>query len=62
MIPVIGHVVAGDWRSYKYLVESIRQFPDQKEFASMIENAGFSAVKYDNLSNGIVAIHYGMKQ
>lgn len=62
IIPVVGQVVAGDWRSYKYLVESIRQFPDQTEFAAMIERAGFSNVKYDNLSNGIVAIHYGMKK
>jgi len=62
IIPVVGQVVAGDWRSYKYLVESIRQFPDQTEFAAMIERAGFSTVKYENLSNGIVAIHYGMKK
>lgn len=29
VIPPIGHVVAGDWDSYQYLVESIRKFPDQ---------------------------------
>jgi len=29
MIPVMGHIIAGDWESYQYLVESIRQFPDQ---------------------------------
>ena len=29
MIPVLGEVIAGDWRSYQYLVESIRKFPNQ---------------------------------
>ena len=29
MIPAMGQVVAGDWKSYQYLVESIRKFPDQ---------------------------------
>jgi 2-methoxy-6-polyprenyl-1,4-benzoquinol methylase len=28
-IPVMGLVLAGDWHSYQYLVESIRKFPDQ---------------------------------
>lgn len=61
MIPVMGHIIAGDWESYQYLVESIRQFPDQEEFAEMIENAGFSNVTYENLSFGIAAIHSGFK-
>ena len=29
LIPPLGQVIAGDWDSYQYLVESIRQFPDQ---------------------------------
>ena len=31
-IPVLGGLVAGDSASYRYLVESIRRFPDQKSF------------------------------
>lgn len=61
MIPEIGRVVAGDFDSYKYLVESIRMFPGQEEFARMIKDAGFRAVKYDNLTGGVVAIHSGIK-
>jgi len=61
VIPEIGKIVAGDFDSYKYLVESIRMFPDQQEFASMIEDAGFRGVKYDNLTGGVVAIHSGIK-
>ena len=34
VIPVMGHIIAGDWKSYQYLVESIRQFPNQVFFNS----------------------------
>ncbi|XP_030593601.1 2-methoxy-6-polyprenyl-1,4-benzoquinol methylase, mitochondrial [Archocentrus centrarchus] len=61
VIPVLGEVIAGDWKSYQYLVESIRRFPDQEEFKSMIEDAGFYCVRYSNLTGGVVALHSGFK-
>eukprot|EP00795_Rhopilema_esculentum_P015031 gene15031-6191_t len=61
IIPVMGQVIAQDWNSYKYLVESIRQFPDQDTFSSMVEDAGFSSVTYENLLFGVVSIHRGFK-
>jgi demethylmenaquinone methyltransferase/2-methoxy-6-polyprenyl-1,4-benzoquinol methylase len=56
-IPALGALVAGDSASYRYLVESIRRFPDQKTFMDLIENAGFERVSYRNLTGGIAAIH-----
>ncbi len=61
VIPVMGQVVAGDRESYQYLVESIRKFPDQDTFASMIRRAGFDQVNYRNLTMGIAALHSGWK-
>ncbi|XP_043833932.1 2-methoxy-6-polyprenyl-1,4-benzoquinol methylase, mitochondrial [Dromiciops gliroides] len=61
VIPVMGEVIAGDWKSYQYLVESIRRFPPQEEFKEMIEDAGFQKVTYKSLTSGIVAIHSGFK-
>lgn len=61
VIPRMGQMIAGDRDSYQYLVESIRRFPDQDRFATMIENAGFGQVKYRNLSMGIAALHSGWK-
>ncbi|KFO70352.1 hypothetical protein N303_09720, partial [Cuculus canorus] len=61
VIPVLGEVIAGDWKSYQYLVESIRRFPPQEELKAMIEDAGFFKVDYQNLNSGIVAIHSGFK-
>ncbi|MBZ0215270.1 MAG: bifunctional demethylmenaquinone methyltransferase/2-methoxy-6-polyprenyl-1,4-benzoquinol methylase UbiE [Fimbriimonadaceae bacterium] len=60
-IPVMGGLVAGDADSYRYLVESIRQFPDQKKLAQLVADAGFGRVKYRNLSGGIAAIHSGWR-
>ena len=61
VIPVLGQVVAGDFESYQYLVESIRKFPNQEKFADMISSAGFSVVEYDNLTFGVTAVHSGYK-
>lgn len=61
VIPVMGQIVANDRDSYQYLVESIRKFPDQESFAAMIRQAGFSQVKYRNLTLGIAALHSGWK-
>jgi len=61
IIPWLGEKVAKDRASYQYLVESIRRFPTQENFAAMIRAAGFSRVRYENLSAGIVAIHAGWK-
>lgn len=61
LIPRFGEWVAGDRESYQYLVESIRQFPNQARFKRMIEAAGFEQVTYRNFSGGIVAMHVGWK-
>lgn len=52
VIPYMGELVAGDRESYQYLVESIRRFPSQEKFASMIADAGFQKVEYENLEIG----------
>lgn len=61
VIPRMGKLIADDAESYQYLVESIRKFPDQDSFATMIQTAGFENVKYRNLSMGIAAMHSGWK-
>lgn len=61
IIPHLGKLIAGDSASYQYLVESIRQFPAQEQFAAMIKEAGFSQVQYKNLSSGVVAVHWGWR-
>jgi demethylmenaquinone methyltransferase / 2-methoxy-6-polyprenyl-1,4-benzoquinol methylase len=57
VLPWLGERVAGDQAAYRYLVESIRRFPDQATFARMIEEARLERVRYRDLSGGIAAIH-----
>lgn len=61
VLPRLGVLVAGDGDSYRYLVESIRTFPEQAELAQMMAAAGFGDVRWNNLSAGIVAVHRGYK-
>ncbi|MCC6984596.1 MAG: bifunctional demethylmenaquinone methyltransferase/2-methoxy-6-polyprenyl-1,4-benzoquinol methylase UbiE [Bauldia sp.] len=61
VIPELGRAVVGEAEPYRYLVESIRRFPNQERFAAMLRTAGFERVTYRNLSGGIVAIHSGWK-
>jgi len=61
VIPRIGGIVAGDSGSYRYLVESIRQFPDAETFAGTLRAVGFENVEFRRLSMGIVALHSGWK-
>ncbi|WP_425071570.1 bifunctional demethylmenaquinone methyltransferase/2-methoxy-6-polyprenyl-1,4-benzoquinol methylase UbiE [Sagittula sp. S175] len=61
VIPRMGQVIAGDRDSYQYLVESIRQFPDQETFLSMVRQAGFENAKYRNLTMGVACLHSGWK-
>jgi demethylmenaquinone methyltransferase / 2-methoxy-6-polyprenyl-1,4-benzoquinol methylase len=57
VLPWLGERVAGDQAAYRYLVESIRRFPDQATFARMIEEAGLERVRHRDLSGGIAAMH-----
>ena len=60
-MPFIGKKVTGNKEAYSYLVESIRKFPNQIELSNQFVTAGFSRIRYRNLSNGIVALHSGWK-
>ena len=60
-IPHIGKIVVGSDKPYKYLIDSIDKFYNQKQLVELIQKNGFSNVEYRNLSNGIAAIHSGWK-
>jgi len=61
LLPKMGKYIAKDEESYKYLAESIRQFPKQAELEQRMYDAGFKDAHYINLSGGIAAIHIGLK-
>lgn len=61
VLPFMGKLITKDADSYRYLAESIRKHPDQETLKAMMEEAGFEACVYHNLSAGIVALHRGYK-
>jgi demethylmenaquinone methyltransferase/2-methoxy-6-polyprenyl-1,4-benzoquinol methylase len=61
VLPKLGKLVAGDDASYRYLAESIRMHPGQKELKALMHKGGFGHVDYHNLTGGIAALHVGIK-
>ena len=61
IVPKLGKLLADDEDSYRYLIESIRRFPDMPKFEGMIRAAGFTQTKVEPLLGGLVAIHSGWK-
>ena len=61
VIPALGRAVTGDAEAYRYLVESIRHFPQPEAFAAMMRAAGFRRVSFQPMTGGIVALHSGWR-
>ena len=61
VVPKVGKLIAQDEESYRYLIESIRRFPDMPTFKAMIADAGFVNAKVEPILGGLVAIHRGWK-
>ncbi|WP_294320611.1 class I SAM-dependent methyltransferase [uncultured Sphingomonas sp.] len=61
LVPKLGKLLANDEDSYRYLIESIRRFPDMPTFERMIADAGFIRTRVEPIMGGLVAIHSGWK-
>lgn len=61
LVPKLGQLLAQDADSYRYLIESIRRFPDMPSFKAMIDQAGFVRTRAEPILGGLVAIHSGWK-
>lgn len=60
-LPRVARAVSSNPDAYVYLAESIRAWPDQAALAQEISRAGWSAVRWRNLTGGIVALHAAYK-
>ena len=61
LVPRLGQLLAQDADSYRYLIESIRRFPDMPTFEAMIAEAGFVRTSVEPIMGGLVAIHSGWR-
>lgn len=61
VLPWIGGVISGHKTAYKYLPQSVANFPVQEELAQKMRDAGYRDVRYRDLTFGVAAIHVGCK-
>ncbi len=59
ILPVIGAWISGSKEAYSYLPESVRKFPDARGLADHMRAAGFTSVRFERMTAGIVALHLG---
>ena len=59
VLPVVGRLVSGHPTAYRYLPESVANFPSETELSRRMEVAGFARVRWHRLTFGTVAIHVG---
>jgi demethylmenaquinone methyltransferase / 2-methoxy-6-polyprenyl-1,4-benzoquinol methylase len=57
VLPAIARRAARSPEAYEYLAESITDWPAQRELADVIRAAGWSAVRWRDLTLGVVAVH-----
>jgi demethylmenaquinone methyltransferase / 2-methoxy-6-polyprenyl-1,4-benzoquinol methylase len=61
VLPNIGKIVSGDDEAYRYLAETIREFPEERALADEMRQSGFRDVTYRAMAGGIVFLHAGVK-
>ncbi|MDR7464035.1 MAG: class I SAM-dependent methyltransferase, partial [Armatimonadota bacterium] len=61
VIPRCGGWLSGRHDAYRYLHDSIRQWPDPEQLSDLIREAGFAQVRYHLLTRGISVLHLGTK-
>ena len=61
ILPVIGALFSKSNYAYRYLPESVMQFPDNEKFIALMEKAGFYSVKQKKLTGGVASIYTGLK-
>ena len=59
VLPFIGGLVSGHRTAYRYLPESVANFPEQAALAQRMREAGFTDVRFRSLTFGVAAIHVG---
>jgi demethylmenaquinone methyltransferase/2-methoxy-6-polyprenyl-1,4-benzoquinol methylase len=61
LLPLVGGLISGSRQAYRYLPQSVSKFPNQEELLRTMQDVGFAEVRYENLTGGIAAIHFGKK-
>lgn len=60
--PTLGKIFSKDARAYTYLPESIKVFPDNEHFVSILNNCGYVNASFESLNFGLAAIYLAEKK
>jgi demethylmenaquinone methyltransferase/2-methoxy-6-polyprenyl-1,4-benzoquinol methylase len=60
-LPVLARRVSSNPDAYVYLAETIRAWPPQADLARTIADCGWTAVRWRNLTFGVVALHLAQR-
>ncbi|HLQ30407.1 MAG TPA: ubiquinone/menaquinone biosynthesis methyltransferase [Ktedonobacteraceae bacterium] len=61
LAPLFGTIIGKAFEEYNYLPHSLTTFPDAPALKSIMEEVGWSDVRFYRLTGGIVAVHVGTK-
>ncbi len=59
LLPILGRLISGDSQAYRYLADSIMEFPSPEEFSEIMRGAGFEGVRAHPLTFGVAHLHEG---
>ncbi len=59
VLPMIGRLVSKHTTAYSYLPNSVLEFPSPAKLGQLMSAAGFGEVRFELLSFGIAALHWG---
>lgn len=62
LLPSVGRIVSGHTAAYSYLPASVGTFPPPPAFMAILEQAGFTQVRADPLTFGIVYLYTAVKR
>lgn len=61
ILPMIGRWISKDQAAYRYLPESVKAFPDGKDFLNLLTSLGYKNPQCDPLTFGISSLYWGSK-
>lgn len=60
VVPLLGRLFCGDADTHRYILESLRRYPEAPAIAGRMEQAGWTQVRWWNLLGGVMTIHRGV--
>jgi demethylmenaquinone methyltransferase/2-methoxy-6-polyprenyl-1,4-benzoquinol methylase len=59
VLPLVGRVVSKHMTAYRYLPDSVRQFPQDRVLVELLKRVGFSGVRQQRLTSGVASLYWG---